>query len=66
MKSAKENLISALTFSKSDNNNQLVIANNNLKKIQKQFQFEDYLKDESLKNFFQKSNQIIESIKKIS
>ena len=64
VKSAKENLISALTFSKSDNNNLLVIANNNLKKIQKQFQLEDYLKDESLKNFFQKSNQIIDSIKK--
>ena len=64
VKSAKENLISALTFSKSDNNNLIVIANNNLKKIQEQFQLEDYLKDESLKNFFQKSNQIIDSIKK--
>ena len=64
MKSAKENLISALTFCDSDNNNPIVIANNNLKKIQEQFQLEDYLKDKSLKNFFQRSNQIIESIKK--
>ena len=64
VKSAKENLISALTFCDSDNNNPIVIANNNLKKIQEQFQLEDYLKDKSLKNFFLRSNQIINSIKK--
>jgi len=64
VKSAKENLISALTFCDSDNNNPIVIANNNLKKIQEQFQLEDYLKDQSLKNFFQRSNQIIDGIKK--
>ena len=64
VKYAKENIISSLTFCDTNNNNSIVVANNSLKKLYKDFDFEKKLKTKNLAALFQKSYQIIDNAKK--
>ena len=68
-KSAKENLISSLTYFKSDSNHPIIVANNNLQKVQNNFDLQDCLKNENLAIIFKRSyeilNDVVESIKGI-
>ena len=64
VKYAKENLISSLTFCDTNNNNSIVVVNNSLKKLYKDFDFEKKLKTKNLAALFQKSYQIIDNAKK--
>jgi len=59
---AKVNLISSLTCSDSDNHNQIVFANNCIKKIHNKFALEDLLKDKNLEILFGKCNEIFKNI----
>ena len=61
---AKENIISSLTFCDTNNNNSIVVVNNSLKKLYKDFDFEKKLKTKNLASLFQKSYQIIGNVKK--
>ena len=61
-KKAKENLISALTYYKSDNKNPIVVTHNILKKTHEEFK--ENFKNLDLENFFKKSFKIFESIEK--
>ena len=63
VKSAKENIISALTFCKSNNDNSIVVANNSLKNIHQDLSLDEKLKNKNLVNLFKKSNKIIDGIK---
>jgi len=62
-KEAKKNLISSLTCYNSDNNNPIIKANNDLKKLHKNFKFKDFSKNENLPTFFKKSNEILNIVK---
>ena len=59
-KKAKENLISALTFHYSDNDNPIIVTNNLLKKVHKDVK--NNLEDKNLETFFKKSFKIINNI----
>ena len=59
---AKVNLISSLTCLDSDNHNQIVFANNCIKKIHNKFALEDLLKDKNLEILFGKCNEIFKNI----
>ena len=64
VKNAKENIISSLTFCDTNNNNSIVVVNNSLKKLHKDYDFEKKLKTKNLASLFQKSYQIIGNAKK--
>ena len=59
-KKAKENLISALTYYHSDNDNPIIVTNNLLKKVHKDVK--NNLEDNNLETFFKKSFKIIDNI----
>ena len=59
---AKENLISSLTCSDSDNHNPIVFANNSLKKLYNKFTLHDLLKGKNLTTFFEKCNEILKNV----
>ena len=59
-KKAKENLISALTYYHSDNDNPIIVTNNLLKKVHKDIK--NNLTDNNLETFFKKSFKIIDNI----
>ena len=59
-KKAKENLISALTYYHSDNDNPIIVTNNLLKKVHKDIK--NNLTDKNLETFFKKSFKIINNI----
>ena len=60
-KKAKENLISALTYYQSNNDNPIIVTNNLLKKLHKDVS--NNLDDSNLETFFKKSFKIIDNIK---
>jgi tetratricopeptide (TPR) repeat protein len=60
-KTAKENLISALTYYQSDNDNPIIVINNLLKKLHKDIT--NNLENNNLETFFKKSFKIIDNIK---
>ena len=59
-KIAKQNLISALTYYQSDNDNPIIVTNNLLKKLHKDIT--NNLEDNNLETFFKKSFKIIDNI----
>ena len=61
-KDANKNIISALTFYKSNNENPIVTSNNNLKKICEEISIDEFYKNENLRKLFQKSKKILSSI----
>ena len=61
-KNAKENLIQLLTCSNSKRDNPIINANNDLKKIHKNFTSLDCLKSENLNYIFRESNKILKGI----
>ena len=61
-KDANKNLINALTYCQPKNNNPIVVANKNLKEINNEFSFENFIKKESLKKLFKKSKEVLDSI----
>jgi tetratricopeptide (TPR) repeat protein len=62
-KGAKENLIISLTSFKSNDENIIVVVNNNLKKINKDFNIEQSLDSKNLHDFFKKTKTTIKDIK---
>ncbi len=61
-KDANKNLISAVTFYKSNNKNPIVTTNNSLKKIFNEITIENFCKKETLKKLFKKSKETLSSI----
>jgi tetratricopeptide (TPR) repeat protein len=65
-KNAIENLIISLTSFRSEEKNLIVETNNNLNKINKDFNIEEILNSKNLSNFFEKTNTIIYDIRDVT
>ena len=61
-KDANKNLLSALTFYKSNNNNPIVIINNDLKKLGNETSIDNLFKKEKLRKLFKKSKASLSKI----